>query len=112
MKCEHCPFIIDCGTYEYFELECEFFYDETPEPFCEEDGCNLKYKEAKKLHKLSEKLESFRYGCDVYFNHFGEDNPKYTEEELKEIEEYRREAKKANDEYKKYLEILKERRKK
>ena len=108
MKCEHCPFKFNEESWETPVYQCNFFYDETPEPFYEEDGCNLKYQEAKKLDELQCRWQSLSYGSDWTYRQMCEPDYKPTPEELKEEEERRKESKKA---YNDYLEILKERRK-
>ena len=57
MKCKKCIFTY-CDSYEYQIYYCIFFGEEPEEPFCTEDGCKLKYKEAEKLARLLE-------NCDV-----------------------------------------------
>ena len=54
MKCSNCPFLENAGTYEYPEKVCRFFYCDVPEDFDnkDDDGCNLKFAEAKKLASL------------------------------------------------------------
>ena len=62
MKCSHCPFLINVGTYEYPEWNCQFFFRGVPQEFESKDheGCNLKYLEAKKLASL-EDVEFYGY---------------------------------------------------
>lgn len=58
MKCEKCNFR-HCECYEEVIYYCTFFGEDEPEdPFCAEEGCKLKYKEAEKLARLLE-------NCDV-----------------------------------------------
>ena len=54
MKCSNCPFLENAGTYEYRQMVCKFFYCDVPEEFTnkDDDGCNLKFKEAEKLASL------------------------------------------------------------
>ena len=54
MKCEKCNFRY-CKCYEEVIYYCIFFGEDEPgDPFCTEDGCKLKYKEAEKLARLLE----------------------------------------------------------
>lgn len=49
MKCDNCKFercqSSECGT-EYY---CEIFGDDVPEEYATDEGCNLRYNEAKKI---------------------------------------------------------------
>ena len=109
MKCEHCPFSFkfDEEAWETPVYQCILFYDEIPDIFYADDGCNLRYKEAKKLNDLNDIGESLIYDSDWTYRQMCEPDYKPTLEELKEEEERRKESKKA---YNDYLEILKERK--
>ena len=112
MKCEHCPFKFNEESWETPVYQCIFFYDETPDPFYEEDGCNLKYQEAKKLDELQCRCLSLSYGSDWTYAHWDEPDYKPTEAELKEEEERKEQSKKASKAYNDYFELLKKRREK
>lgn len=111
MKCKNCPYVFNEESWETPVYQCNFFYDGTPEPFCEKDGCNLRYQEAKKLDELQRICFSLSYGCDWTYAHWDEPDYKPTEAELKEQEERNEQSRKAGKAYNDYLELLKERRK-
>lgn len=55
MKCNRCEFE-ECQSSEYgTEYYCAVFGDDVPEEFETNEGCNLKYNEAKKFCELNDK---------------------------------------------------------
>lgn len=111
MKCSHCPFLENDGTYEYPEMVCRFFYCDVPEEFDnkEDDGCNLKYKEAKKLASLE--VGEWEYTPDYHFKQMCDKDYKPTAEELIEEKKLQEKCKKKVEIYNAYFEELKRRRK-
>lgn len=89
MKCKNCNHRY-CDSYEEQIYYCNFFGDEPEEPFYTEDGCKLKYKEAKKLERLLE-------NCDV---------AKGWDVEEKDRENILNQVNKALEEYNKYYKKL------
>lgn len=112
MKCSNCPFLENAGTYEYPEMVCRFFYCDVPEEFDnkEDDGCNLKYKEAEKLASLE--IREFDYTPDYHFKQMCDKDYKPTAEDLIEEKKLQEKLKEAVEAYKAYFEKLKERRRK
>lgn len=57
MKCENCNHLCcmanESERYEY----CDIFGEDVPDIFCSEEGCNLKYAEAKKLGNILAKFD-------------------------------------------------------
>ena len=88
MKCNNCCFTLNNGTYEYPELCCKIFGDDTPDIFYKEEGCCLHFKEALKLANIYDELDGLQY--------FGYDFVKYDENGLPIFKEY----KELNDEEK------------
>lgn len=83
MKCKKCIFTY-CDSYEYQIYYCIFFGEEPSAPFCTEDGCKLKYKEAKKLYKLRNNCENniktrktAKTAFEKYFKYYKELEKKY-----------------------------------
>ena len=68
MKCDKCKFehcqSNECGT-EYY---CEIFGDDVPEEFGSDEGCNLRYNEAKKFCELNDKcMEKYYDSIRLYY---------------------------------------------
>lgn len=112
MKCLHCPFAIDIGTYEYPEMNCPFFGYDVPDEFDNEDheGCNLRFSEAKKLARLQ--VDEWEYTPEYHFKEMVDKDYKPTEEDLAEEKELQEKRKKREALYNEYFEVLKARRKK
>lgn len=93
MKCKNCN-LQYCDSYEEQVYYCIFFGDEPEEPFCTEDGCKLKYKEAKKLERLLE-------NCDVIMGDEvkEEDLQNLLIKQNKALEEYNEYYKKLEEKY-------------
>ena len=119
MKCEHCPFVrgyddgVYCGALPNSPSEFDI-----PEEFWAEDGCNLRFKEAKKLCWLSDHIGDFQYPPSELEYHYkqmiGELSYDYvpTEKE-KEIEDKRhKDMDVAIENYQDYLATCKKRRSK
>ena len=113
MKCEYCRYIVrvsnENGSYSWCSI---FGDDDPPEPFIEEDGCNLKPMEAKKLNRLIEQADCYRYPSGPECEQMCDENKQFTKEELKEIEQYHKERKVAYDALEAYFKELEERHKK
>ncbi len=93
MKCKNCN-LQYCDGYEEQIYYCIFFGDGPEEPFCTEDGCKLKYKEAKKLERLLE-------NCDVIMGDEvkEEDLQNLLIKQNKALEEYNEYYKKLEEKY-------------
>jgi hypothetical protein len=93
MKCNNCN-LQYCDSYEEQIYYCIFFGDGPEEPFCTEDGCKLKYKEAKKLERLLE-------NCDVIMGDEvkEEDLQNLLIKQNKALEEYNEYYKKLEEKY-------------
>lgn len=93
MKCKNCN-LQYCDSYEEQIYYCIFFGDGPEEPFCTEDGCKLKYKEAKKLERLLE-------NCDVIMGDEvkEEDLQNLLIKQNKALEEYNEYYKKLEEKY-------------
>lgn len=93
MKCKNCN-LQYCDGYEEQIYYCIFFGEEPEEPFYTEDGCKLKYKEAKKLERLLE-------NCDVIMGDEvkEEDLQNLLIKQNKALEEYNEYYKKLEEKY-------------
>lgn len=110
MKCSHCPFLENAGTYEYPQMVCRFFYCDVPEEFDSKDheGCNLKYFEAKKLKSLQ--VGEWDYTPEYHFKQMCDKDYKPTAEDLIEEKKLQEKLKEAVEAYNAYIEELKKRK--
>ena len=93
MKCNNCCFTFDNGTYEYPELCCKIFGDDTPDIFYKEEGCLLHFKEALKLANICDELDGLQYFRYNFIKN-GENGPTF-----KKYEELNNEEKQIYDNY-------------
>lgn len=110
MKCDNCKFehcqSSECGT-EYY---CEIFGYDTPEEFEVDEGCNLRYNEAKKFCELSDKCMEKYYEVMNLCHSLHNGEP--TKEKKAEIHKVKKEYSLALKKLKDYQDVLENRRKK
>ena len=108
MKCNRCPALYDCGTYDDPDPCCKIFgYDSPPECFCykEYEGCKLHPKEIDKLCYLIDDMESKSNYYEFFLIEDGmylKDVSKLTVEEKNKYEKDEMEFKKACKRYNSY----------
>lgn len=107
MKCEMCKFLIEVATENEDKRYCNIFGKYVPEPFLQQDGCNLTYKEAQRLKKL---LDDILNNCHEQRRIWFSLADKKSVEHKKEFEQLTVKLKKAKLRYEKYLVILKNER--
>lgn len=110
MKCDKCKFehcqSSECGT-EYY---CAVFEDDVPEEFATDEGCNLRYNEAKKLCELSDKCMEKYYEVSNLCHSLYDGEP--TKEKKAETHKVNKEYSLALKELQDYQDVLVKRRKK
>lgn len=110
MKCDNCKFercqSSECGT-EYY---CEIFGYDVPEEFEADEGCNLRYNEAKKFCELSDKcMEKYYEVMNLCHSLYDGEPTKEKKAEIHKVnKEYSLAVKKLQD----YQDVLENRRKK
>lgn len=110
MKCDKCKFehcqSSECGT-EYY---CEIFGDDVPKEFATDEGCNLRYNEAKKLCELNDQCIEKYYDSMYALYVLSDGNP--TKEQQAEIYRIEKEYSLASKKSRDYCDVLLNRRKK
>lgn len=87
----------------------QFLKEDVPKEFCADEGCNLRFNEAKKLRELS--LDILEKSCDIINMYYViEEEP--TKEQQAEIYRKEKEHDLAKKKLKDYKDILLSRRKK
>lgn len=110
MKCNKCEFEY-CQSNEYgTEYCCAVFGDDVPEEFETDGGCNLRYKEAKKLCELNDKCIEKYYDSMYALYVLSNGNP--TKEQQAEINRIDKEYSLASKRSRDYRNVLVNRRKK
>lgn len=110
MKCNKCEFEY-CQSNEYgTEYCCAVFGDDVPEEFETDEGCNLRYKEAKKLCELNDKCIEKYYDSMYVLYVLSNGNP--TKEQQAEINRIDKEYSLASKRSRDYRNVLVNRRKK
>ena len=110
MKCNRCEFEY-CVANEYgTEYSCAVFGDDVPEEFETNGGCNLRYKEAKKLCELNDKCTEKYYDSMYVLCVLSDGNP--TKEQQAEIDRIDKEYSLASKRKHNYYDALVNRRKK
>lgn len=108
MKCDNCKFEHCVSNESYTEYYCEIFDEDVPEEFATEEGCNLMFKEAK---KLSELLNDVGQYYDSIYGYYVT-REELTEEQQAEIYRRKKEYDLAKKKLKDYKDILLSRREK
>lgn len=110
MKCNKCRFEY-CQSNKYgTEYYCEVFGDDVPKEFATDEGCNLRYNEAKKLCELNDKCIE-KYDDSMYALYVLNDgNP--TKAQQAEIDRIDKEYSLASKKARNYCDVLVNRRKK
>lgn len=104
MKCDKCKFEY-CESNEYgTEYYCAVFGDDVPEEFETNDGCNLKYNEAKKFCELNDKCTEKYYDSMYVLCVLSNENP--TKEQQAEIDRIEKEYSLASKKIKNYYDVL------
>lgn len=110
MKCDNCKFV-RCQSNEYgTEYYCAAFGDDVPEEFEADEGCNLRYNEAKKLCELNDKCIAKYYEAMYLSCVLDEEGP--TKEKQAEIHKVNKEYSLAVKKLQDYQDVLENRRKK
>lgn len=110
MKCNRCEFEY-CESNEYgTEYGCAVFGDDVPEEFETDEGCNLRYNEAKKFCELNDKCIA-KYYEGMYLS-CALDEVKPTKEQQAEIHKVNKEYGLASKKLQNYYDVLVNRRKK
>lgn len=110
MKCDNCKFercqSSECGT-EYY---CEIFGYDVPEEFEADEGCNLRYNEAKRFCELNDKcIEKYYESMNLCHSLYDGEPTKEKKAEIHKVnKEYSLAVKKLQD----YQDVLENRRKK
>lgn len=104
MKCNRCEFEY-CESNEYgTEYSCAVFGDDVPEEFETNEGCNLRYDEAKKFCELNDKCIEKYYGS--MYALYVLSNGKPTKEQQAEIDRIEKEYSLASKKLKNYYDVL------
>lgn len=104
MKCNRCEFE-ECQSNEYgTEYGCAVFGDDVPKKFETNEGCNLRYNEAKKLCELNDKCIEKYYGSMYVLYALSDGNP--TKEQQAEIDRIDKEYSLASKKLKNYYDVL------
>lgn len=109
MKCNKCKFERCESNESYTDYYCEIFGDDVQEEFATDEGCNLRYNEAKKFCELNDKcIEKYYEAMNLCHSlHNGEP----TKEKKAEIHKVNKEYSLALKKLKDYQDVLLSRRK-
>lgn len=108
MKCNQCGFGHCSSNENGTEYYCEIFGEDVPKEFATYDGCNLMFKEAKKLSELFNDVGQY---YDIIYRYYVT-REELTEEQQAEIYRRKKEYDLAKKKLKDYKDILLSRRKK
>ena len=109
MKCDKCQFEHCVSNESYTEYYCEIFGDDVPEEFATDEGCNLRYNEAKKICELNDKcMEKYYEDMNLRYSLCDGEPTKDKKTEIHKVnKEYSLALKKCQD----YKDVLLNRRK-
>lgn len=108
MKCDNCKFERYSESENGTECYCNIFGEDIPDIFYKDNGCNLKFAEAKKISELLDDLISMSYShMGLWFSFNGKEPTDAQKKELKQLEH---EEHIASKRYENYFNIVKGRR--
>lgn len=110
MKCNRCEFERCKSNEDGTEYYCALFEYDTPEEFEIDEGCNLRYNEAKKFYELNDECIAKYY--DGMYLSCVLDEGKPTKEQQAEMDKVNKEYISAQKKLQNYYNVLLNRRKK